>query len=1528
MTRVRRLSGVIALLGFAALVSSSSQGQSGKKATPASPLTPQIANQVAPAKEVAQLSEASESRFNIPGAISYKPVQGDLYVAMQIQPKLDPAPRRPRDYLIMLSTSAAQGGAGFIAGHQIAEGIIKDEKTSQGTDRISLWTSNEPKFTKNLTKDFLLVKDYGENKRLTEALEKYRNSEYPSGNSDLKSALTDAIKTFDTTKDRQRILLFLGDGLSTYNPISEGDRLELAKMMTDRQIAFFTVPLGLQFNPNTLHGLANSTGGAVLRTQIEAEKLVDCLKRYEDAFATPILYSPNLQLPADVTEICPSTLPPLRSDTPTLVVGRMKKEGKQINYEVTGTIAGRNGRATIKVTEKVHAPSLDNYFLVSMIDQWTKAKAYPAVLRADRALGNAYEQTRLQHVEHLENAQLALQDNQLEAAASEFKRARTLSPHDGQAEAGLKIVERLKDGSLDKNKIRKELEKTRKADKLEVVNGKPQWVKVDFVKFEQEEVQPKQEPKVAPKQGGIGPEDLLKEHRERQAVEEQKVRQAVEDTIQQARRSLKADPDGTLDALRNLLNRVKDHPDLGLQTRDALSTRLQEALRTSATDVQRIKLTKQDQIAAAAVTTQNLIREQERKSFTERVEAQFNLYKNLMTLARFEEKTKNDILQAMVQIYDEARSKGYAVPLAAKATYDIALAALPLQTHNTLIRVREEKWLSVLMQVEKSHIPYPDEPGIYFPPLATWKALIKARKDKYEVTSLPDDEKGRESANAIKSMLDRTIETKGLQEKVKLKTALEYFSDKFDNKLPILIDREAFAIELGADAPDPYEEEVSLPPVPTKMAMQLALRLVLAQVGKGNATYLIRREFIEITTNKRYLEDKVIRIYPVGDLAMPIGNPMMGGMGMTPGMMMGGMGMMGMGGMMMGGGMGMMMGGMQFTGGSFQASFNGSLGAVGATQAMGLITLITNIVDPGNWNRPPQLQPFMQFGGFPGGVGMVGMIGMVGMMGMGMIGAGPPPDPNQNVDPQTSNSIDFFPPALALIVRAPSRVHTSITGGIVGGKSKRLELGAMNLIEREGLAKFQKEHPDVIVAPKALKERQEQLAKKREANDPTKVWNDALAKGGVTPGLVVATADFLFEAGEFKHAVEFLKANLRFGVVVRPWVFEALAVAMEMDGGNPEEIQRVRLSGIALDPKDAQGYLSAARAVADRGHFDRALAFCKQASHLDANDYHPYEMALSYAENSKDVKGMEWAVGKLVSQDWPVDNLFIQKTARQRLNSLAATLKSENRMGDAKSLEEALARLNQRDLRVRLVWDNASGPCELEMKVKEPTGSVCTLEQKQSPAGGIMIGWNLTDKEPSTEYVAAEAFTGEYEVTISRVYGQPLSNRARLEILVNAGTPKQVRKVEVVDLAKITTYKIKLNEGRRTEVATVSAGAQQKHERILTKEERSAFNELRNIANPNFFGATASIRGGAGAPGKMPTVASLASKDSSNKAPAAVPMMQNGINTQGGVPMTAQVRMNPDQRNYDLVIRPFFNSVNAAQNRGGMNLSVIPGGDR
>src|SRR6185369_301429 len=152
----------------------------------------------------------------------------------------------------------------------------------------------------------------------------------------------------------------------------------------------------------------------------------------------------------------------------------------------------------------------------------------------------------------------------------------------------------------------------------------------------------------------------------------------------------------------------------------------------------------------------------------------------------------------------------------------------------------------------------------------------------------------------------------------------------------------------------------------------------------------------------------------------------------------------------------------------------------------------------------PQVNPFQQnmmnpfFGNMFGMFGMMGMgMNQFGNMGgnFGMMGAGAPPVPVAQGGPadiQTANTIEFFPPAMALIIRAPSRIHTSITGGIIGGKSKRIEAGAMIELERKGgvLAQLNKKLPNIKVAPAQGGDPDGlQFAKNGEDLDPTKIWN-------------------------------------------------------------------------------------------------------------------------------------------------------------------------------------------------------------------------------------------------------------------------------------------------------------------------------------------------------------------------------------------------------------------------------------------------------
>ena len=216
------------------------------------------------------------------------------------------------------------------------------------------------------------------------------------------------------------------------------------------------------------------------------------------------------------------------------------------------------------------------------------------------------------------------------------------------------------------------------------------------------------------------------------------------------------------------------------------------------------------------------------------------------------------------------------------------------------------------------------------------------------------------------------------------------------------------------------------------------------------------------------------------------------------------------------------------------------------------------------------------------------------------------------------------------------------------------------------------------------------------------------------------------------------------------------------------------------------------------------------------------------------------------------------------------------------------------------------------MKIKSPPAPrIYSLQQKQSPGGGVLIGYDLNAKDPSAQYVAAQAFSGDYEITVSRVYGQPLGNRARLVITQNAGTPEQSRRIEVVNVEQNATIKLNVKDGRRTELAPVAPAAQKRRTQPVQERDAGAFNDLRAVANPSFHGTTGSRSNG-------PSVASMAARDQ------ATPITQNASVSVGGVQLTTQLRQGADARSWDMVIRPFF--ATSTGNRPTLNLAVIPGG--
>ena len=118
------------------------------------------------------------------------------------------------------------------------------------------------------------------------------------------------------------------------------------------------------------------------------------------------------------------------------------------------------------------------------------------------------------------------------------------------------------------------------------------------------------------------------------------------------------------------------------------------------------------------------------------------------------------------------------------------------------------------------------------------------------------------------------------------------------------------------------------------------------------------------------------------------------------------------------------------------------------------------------------------------------------------------------------------------------------------------------------------------------------------------------------------------------------------------------------------------------------------------------------ATTFEPNNVQAFSNALVFAEQGKDSQAMQWAVGEIISKDWPLENEDLHKQARTRLNTLAYNLGQESRTKEADKLKLALQTLSQRDFVVQLTWENAPGElAELELMVKEPCGSTCSAER-------------------------------------------------------------------------------------------------------------------------------------------------------------------------------------------------------------------------
>jgi hypothetical protein len=297
-----------------------------------------------------------------------------------------------------------------------------------------------------------------------------------------------------------------------------------------------------------------------------------------------------------------------------------------------------------------------------------------------------------------------------------------------------------------------------------------------------------------------------------------------------------------------------------------------------------------------------------------------------------------------------------------------------------------------------------------------------------------------------------------------------------------------------------------------------------------------------------------------------------------------------------------------------------------------------------------------------------------------------------------------------------------------------------------------------------------------------------------------------------------IQAALRHGLL-ESWMYEAMALAMQVGGAPPEELERVLMSGVDFAESPERVMVIAAY-MANAGLHKRALKLYQEMGNADPSRPEPFIQGLALAQRLEDTAGIEWACVGLLSQAWPNEHRAIGENAYRVGKATYERLLAAGRKAEAEAFDAAVRKATVRDCVVKVTW---TGDADIDLLVQEPSGAVVSSRQPRSTSGGVHLGdVSSADSKATADgftetYVCPQGFDGRYRVTVKDIWGRPTGRKVSVKVYSHYGTDKQ----GVIDVtpalgekSNVAAIEFELKDGRRAEllpeaqiaqVATVNA---------------------------------------------------------------------------------------------------------------------------
>jgi len=619
------------------------------------------------------------------------------------------------------------------------------------------------------------------------------NRRVPLGSTDMAAALRTTAEAFAEDSTARRAAVYIGDGVTGANFLQGQEFANLLNDLVNKEIAVSSFGLGPQVDAQLLAALANQTGG---RLVLESNELTPSQSgEFLAASAEgPVVWPTDVTMPQSFEAVYPTKLPPLRADRDTVVIGKSSGDGP-VEVNVQGELDG--AAVDMEFAAVPGMPNDDNAYLMTLVDNAAPngGLTLPTVGTAGLIEARQIMDQSVAALNQLSRNAVAARN--FEGAKALANQALAVDPNNPDAQAVVGAADRVEAGD--------------DGDLLDA-----------FV------------------EGG----DLIEQVQGSEDVLVQITREDVRDTLLEARANMADNPQAAEADLKLMIDRVKNLP-LPAVVRAELLDQMEVAVESAMR--RRVELDEE-------------VREREERRA--RAEEQARLLDNL----RRDEQRIAQLMARFDSLMKEGRFR--------EAEDEVALEALSIDPNNAtlvsarlnaryggayadimaIVDQRRRAFVDTMFEVERSGIPFPDEPPIVYPPAEVWEELTLRRR-KYASVDL-EKESGAEGkiSEQLKEPTTMDFEEQPLEEVV------EYLEDL--HGIPIQVDSAALRqIGLGSDSPVNLKVQ--------GVSLRAGLRLMLRGIDP-DLTYTIKDEVLMLTTREVAEENLVTKVYPVADLVLPI----------------------------------------------------------------------------------------------------------------------------------------------------------------------------------------------------------------------------------------------------------------------------------------------------------------------------------------------------------------------------------------------------------------------------------------------------------------------------------------------------------------------------------------------------------------------------------------------------------------------------------------------------------------------------------